>query len=103
MPDACREAELRINSGIDRGGAVTIFVDGKPFEAFAGETVACALLAAGQRRLRSSPAGGSRGMFCAMGVCQECVVEIDGRSLASCQHPVSEGLRIVLRELTDDH
>ena len=81
--------------GIDRGEPVTIFFDGIPVEAFAGESVAAALLASGVRQLRSSPRAGSpRGAFCLMGVCQECVVTIDGSRVPSCQAPVRAGLTV---------
>jgi thioredoxin reductase len=43
-----------------------------------GETLAAALTAAGIRDLRLTPPGQRRGIFCGMGVCQECLVEIDG-------------------------
>jgi predicted molibdopterin-dependent oxidoreductase YjgC len=86
---------LRI-AGIARGAPVTITVDGRAVRAFEGESVATALLAAGIRRLRSGPGGGPRGMFCGMGVCQECVVEVDGATVPSCQARVAEGLSIRL-------
>jgi predicted molibdopterin-dependent oxidoreductase YjgC len=86
---------LRI-AGVARGAAVTITVDGRAITAFAGESVATALWAAGIRRLRSSPGGAPRGMFCGMGVCQECVVEVDGAIVPSCQARVAAGLSIRL-------
>jgi predicted molibdopterin-dependent oxidoreductase YjgC len=99
---------LRIDSHISRGPRVTFRLDGRTVAAHAGETVAAALLAAGLRRLRTSPAGGGRGMFCAMGVCQECVVErIDAEGathvVASCRLEVSEGLELRSRTFVDGH
>lgn len=85
---------LRIDSGA-RGGAVEFFFDGKAVSAYSGESVACALFAAGVRTLRQSPRTASaRGMFCLMGSCQECVVEADGRRVAACQEPVRAGLDV---------
>jgi D-hydroxyproline dehydrogenase subunit gamma len=87
----------RINSGVTRGPKVTIHVDDRPIEAYAGESVAAALLAAGVVRFRSSAERAEpRGPFCLMGVCQECVVLIDARTVTSCQMPVRAGLRITL-------
>jgi predicted molibdopterin-dependent oxidoreductase YjgC len=86
---------LRI-AGVARGAAVTITVDGRAVRAFAGESIATALLAAGIRRLRSSPGGAPRGLFCGMGVCQECVVEVDGATVPACQARVADGLSIRL-------
>lgn len=79
----------RIAHTVERGEAVSITVDGAPLGAFAGESVAVALFAAGRKQLRTSPrAGTPRGMFCLMGVCQECAIWIDGRRLTACQEPV---------------
>lgn len=93
---------MRIEGFVRRGAKVTIAVDGKDIEAYEGETIASALLASGIRLLRSSPTGGSRGMFCAIGICQECVVEVDGMTVAACRLPVRDRMRIDLRRFTDD-
>ena len=88
---------LRIETAVERGAAVEIFVDGKPVGAFLGESVATALYAAGIRELRKSPvAEAPRGMFCLMGVCQECVVRVEGKLVPSCQEPVRDGMAISL-------
>jgi len=89
-------ASLRI-AGIARGARVSLRVDGRTVEAFAGESIATALLAAGIRRLRSSPGGAPRGVFCGMGVCQECVVEVDGLAVLACQTRVAPGIQVHLR------
>jgi len=57
---------------------VTIFVDGKPIPADESLTVAAALLNAGVTRFRSSGGGEPRGPLCAMGICFECRVTVDG-------------------------
>jgi predicted molibdopterin-dependent oxidoreductase YjgC len=90
---------LRIAQGVTRGPAVTIMVDGRPVDAFAGETVTTALLAAGIRRVRrSAVVGAPRGPFCLMGVCQECLVAIDGRQVLGCQVAVVPGMRIATEQ-----
>jgi D-hydroxyproline dehydrogenase subunit alpha len=43
-----------------------------------GQSVAAALAAAGEMALRESADGSLRGVFCGMGICQECLVTIDG-------------------------
>jgi thioredoxin reductase len=58
---------------------ITLWFNGQPIAARAGESVAAALTAAGLRTLRTTRSGQPRGLFCGMGVCQECLVEIDGR------------------------
>ena len=87
-------SDLRIGAG-ERGRAVEFFFDGNAVRAYAGESVACALFAAGIRTLRRSPRNASlRGLFCLMGSCQECVVVADGRRVAACQEPVRAGLDV---------
>ena len=89
--------DLRIQGAVTRGRRLRFQVDDQWVESYEGETVAAALWAEGIRKLRSSPVmGAPRGMFCYMGVCQECVVVIDGRREASCSFPVSEGLSVTL-------
>lgn len=82
---------------VTRGAPVVILVDGLPVAAHAGEMLAAALLAAGVVELRSSPnAGTPRGAFCLMGVCQECVVRIDGKLRQACMVTVRDGLNVEL-------
>lgn len=86
---------VRIVDAVERGDRVEFRFDGMPVHAHAGESIAAALFAAGVRELRSSPRTGSpRGMFCLMGVCQECVVVVDGRRAPACQEIVSAGLDV---------
>ena len=76
--------------------AVPITIDGAPAQARAGDTVAAALLAAGRASCRSTPVSGApRGPYCMMGVCFECLVEIDGRpNLQSCLVAVAPGMQV---------
>jgi predicted molibdopterin-dependent oxidoreductase YjgC len=77
---------------------VTIRVDGKAVEAFAGETVFAALTAAGIRAFRhpsTLPAEPARGGLCGMGVCQECRVTVDGApDRRACMTEVRAGMEI---------
>ena len=75
-------------------GAV-IEVDDRTIDAEPGLSVASALLRAGIRRLRTSPTGLPRGAFCMMGVCQECLVEVDGVQRQACLVAVEPGMRIL--------
>lgn len=87
----------RILADIARPAAVSIRVDERTVSAIPGEPVAAALLAAGIIQFRHSPrAGTPRGPFCMMGVCQECIAEIDGRLQTTCQEPVRAGMTIRL-------
>jgi predicted molibdopterin-dependent oxidoreductase YjgC len=78
------------------GAAVTMLVNGKPMPARRGQTVAAAMLAAGQRVLRHTRnAGKPRGLFCAMGVCFDCVMTIDGKAgVRACMTRVEDGMQV---------
>lgn len=56
-----------------------ITFDGKEIAARHGESLAACLTAAGIRSFRTTACGAERGMFCGMGVCQDCLVEVDGK------------------------
>ncbi|MDW8398892.1 MAG: FAD-dependent oxidoreductase [Acetobacteraceae bacterium] len=69
--------------------------DGAPLEGLAGEPIAAALAAAGIRGFRHTRGGGMRGLFCGMGVCQECLVTVDGvPNLRACMTPLRDGAEI---------
>lgn len=57
---------------------VQLRIDGEPVRARAGISLAAALLNAGHWTFRRSLSGAPRGPVCAMGVCFECRVTIDG-------------------------
>lgn len=73
-----------------RRAPITTTVNGERVEAFEGETVGAALLAAGRVTLRASRLGGRRGMFCGIGLCYECLVTVDGVSVRACVTPVRQ-------------
>jgi predicted molibdopterin-dependent oxidoreductase YjgC len=53
--------------------------DGQPIAFADGQTVCAALTAAGIRSWRTTRrAGRSRGLFCGIGICFDCLVTIDG-------------------------
>jgi sarcosine oxidase subunit alpha len=81
---------------------IQIQVDGKPIEAYEGETIAAALLASGIRIFHLSRKNKEpRGLFCGMGVCYECLVTVDGTNdVRACLTPVIEGMQVeTCREL----
>ena len=93
-----RVTALRVEGGFQRGEQVAFQVDGQSVTAYRGETLAAALLAAGIAELRHSPRDGApRGAYCFMGVCQECLVRVDGALLQSCQVVVAAGMVVELR------
>jgi 2Fe-2S iron-sulfur cluster binding domain len=66
-------------SGIERDDAFEILVDGERVVTYSGETIAAALLASGRRLLRRTALRDEpRGIYCAMGVCGECAMVVNG-------------------------
>jgi predicted molibdopterin-dependent oxidoreductase YjgC len=78
---------------------VTLLVEGRPVTAQAGESVAAALLAAGIITTRTTPVSGvPRSPFCLMGVCFDCLMEIDGvPNRQACMTPVRDGMTVALQ------
>ncbi len=75
-----------------------IFVDGEPCQAMIGEPLAAALLKANCVPMRYTPVSGApRAPLCMMGVCFECLVEVDGTpNVQACATPVREGMHVRL-------
>ena len=86
-----------IESALARG-AVTLLVQGQPITARDGDTLAIALLNAGVVPFRQTPVSGQpRAPLCLMGVCFDCLVEVDGRqNVQSCMVEVVEGMQVRL-------
>lgn len=82
---------LRI-AGAARGPAVRFTFDGVALEGHAGESLAAALMALGMRRLRDGVDDTPRGAFCLMGLCQDCVVRVDGVPVEACRTTLRDGL-----------
>lgn len=57
----------------------TITMDGRTAPALVGETLAAALTRAGVTAFRETRTGAGRGIYCGMGVCQDCLVTVDGK------------------------
>jgi predicted molibdopterin-dependent oxidoreductase YjgC len=75
---------------------VAFTFEGRPVQARRGDTVSVALLLAGETVFRGSAVSGApRGPFCQMGVCFDCLVEIDGQpNRQACMTPVTEGMAV---------
>ena len=81
---------------LEPGNPVRITVDGRPIEAFEGEPVAVAMMAAGIRVCRlTEKRREPRGIFCARGQCTDCVLTVDGRpNVRACITPVKDGMQV---------
>jgi D-hydroxyproline dehydrogenase subunit gamma len=73
---------------------IEVLVDGSPLRAPEGQSLGAALIAAGQVALRDSPGGSPRGLYCGIGVCQECRVVVDGTVVRACVTPVAAGMSV---------
>lgn len=93
--------DMRSGSPDTRGTRVEFTFNAQVVQAYAGESLAAALFAAGIHALRTSPRKNEpRGMFCLMGSCQECAVWINGRRSLACQEAVAAGLDVRSRDGT---
>jgi predicted molibdopterin-dependent oxidoreductase YjgC len=82
----------------DTGQRVRIDVDGRSLSARLGLPLAIALLEADIAPLRHTLISGApRAPLCLMGVCFDCLVEVDGRrNVQSCMIEVVEGMSVRL-------
>jgi hydrogen cyanide synthase HcnA len=77
---------------------MTVHLDGKAVNAAQGETVLTVIQALGQRQVARNDHGQLSGAYCGMGVCQCCLVKIDGRhKRRACQTLVRPGMQIETR------
>jgi predicted molibdopterin-dependent oxidoreductase YjgC len=68
--------------------------DGQPVSVLDDVSLASALLEAGIEVNRLTPVSGApRAPYCMMGVCFDCLVQVNGVSQRACQLRVSQGMR----------
>ena len=84
---------------LSRGRQVTFTFEGRTFQGVEGEPIAAALTAAGIRVLRrTGKQGQPRGVFCAIGLCTDCMVTVNGvPNIRSCVTPLKAGMTIELQ------
>ncbi|WP_339114742.1 (2Fe-2S)-binding protein [Thioclava sp. GXIMD2076] len=73
--------------------------EGRAIDAQAGDTVAVALLAAGEGVFRITPQSGvPRALYCGMGTCFDCLVTIDGiPNRQSCMVKATKGMVVTVQ------
>jgi predicted molibdopterin-dependent oxidoreductase YjgC len=83
---------------------VQVSVNGRTVDVPAGQSVWSALALSGQTTTRKAAlSGDDRSAYCAMGVCFECLVEIDGHpNQQACLRRVAEGMNITTQDITED-
>ncbi|WP_449276955.1 (2Fe-2S)-binding protein [Leucobacter sp. GX24907] len=78
-----------------RPDRVTASFGGEPIEAAAGASVAAAIMGSCGTAWRTTKSGKPRGLFCGIGVCYDCIVEIDGQSgQRACMIPLQDGMDV---------
>lgn len=76
-------------------GRIVIDFEGQALSVLDNVSLATALLEAGIDHTRRTPVSGApRAAYCMMGVCFDCLVQIDGVSQRACQLPVRPGLQV---------
>lgn len=64
-----------------------------------GQSLAAALIEAGHRGFRETSSGAMRSIFCGMGVCQDCLVTVDGAtSQRACMTPARAGQEVITQK-----
>ncbi|RYY67055.1 MAG: (2Fe-2S)-binding protein [Comamonadaceae bacterium] len=96
LPDTA----LFTSDGAQAGASVTLHFNGRAITAPAGTTIAAALLLGGVGPFRSTPVTSApRAPYCMMGVCFDCLVEVDGApSRQACLTPVRDGMVVRRQE-----
>lgn len=76
--------------------AITIYFEGEPLSAREGDTVATALMAHGIRFFRRTRKRGEpRGVFCGIGQCTDCIMEVDGvPNVRTCITAAADGMNV---------
>ena len=79
---------------------VAFTFDGRDIQAEAGQSIAAALLASGIRSWRTTRIDGApRGLFCGIGACFDCLVEVNGTpGVRACLVEAQDGDRVTTQQ-----
>ncbi len=83
--------------------SIAVTVNGQRISAPEGQSVWTTMALAGQTTTRKAAlSGDKKSAYCAMGVCFECLVEIDGApNQQACLRRVTDGMIITTQEITE--
>ncbi len=74
---------------------IEITFEGRTIVSHEGDSIAAALSRAGIYHLRTTQSGAPRGLYCGMGVCQDCLVTADGReAVRACVTKITRPIAI---------
>tara|TARA_Y100001970_G_scaffold7932_1_gene9087 strand:- start:2583 stop:4355 length:1773 start_codon:yes stop_codon:yes gene_type:complete len=83
------------SNNYEHSSQISFEFEGQILNAYPGDSVAAALTSYGIMDLRETSSGESRGIFCGMGVCHECLVDIDGeQNKRACMTKLKNGMKI---------
>jgi len=72
-----------------------VIVDGQEIDILPGDTLGACMMRAGVLATRRSRSGQLRGLYCAIGVCNECLVSVDGiDNFRACMTVAEPGARV---------
>jgi len=75
--------------------SIVFYFEDELMTAVEGDNVAAALLRVGKIQFRADEKNNTRGPYCMMGTCFECLVEIDGKSnQQACQTVLLDGMHV---------
>jgi predicted molibdopterin-dependent oxidoreductase YjgC len=73
----------------------TIIVDDREIDIYEGDTLGSCLMRAGVLATRRSRSGQLRGLYCAIGVCNDCLVSVNGiGNVRACMTVAEPGVRV---------
>lgn len=76
-------------------GALRLTLDGAPLHAHAGESLAAAILCHSGEASRTTGRYSPRTAFCMMGVCFDCLVEVNGQpNVQACMTQAQDGMKV---------
>jgi predicted molibdopterin-dependent oxidoreductase YjgC len=86
------------------GPTITFSFEGRRIEAQEGDTVASALIAAGIEGMRSTFRNNKERLpYCMMGVCFDCLVQIDGEpDQQSCMVELCDGMEVKRNDIAPE-
>ena len=93
-PDSRIEAHPILD--FKRGREIRFWFEGRPLSGREGDTIAAALVSAGEKVFRhTEKLGRARGFYCAVGKCSSCLMVVDGRpNTMVCVKPLRAGMRV---------
>ncbi|MGM0608346.1 MAG: (2Fe-2S)-binding protein [Candidatus Muiribacteriota bacterium] len=85
-----------LNFEFNKKNKVEFFFNGKKIYGYEGEPIAAALHDNNIKVLRKSPKlNRKRGIFCAIGKCSACLMQVDGiPNIKTCIEPLKKGMKV---------